>query len=57
MVGAVSFDAWPNAGEMKKTTDEDDKYRVALGGKTYMMGVSPYFYTRWSSLGCLTMRW
>ena len=42
---AVSWDAWPKAGQSKMTTVEDLLYKDNLGGKKYMMGVSPWFYT------------
>ncbi|KAJ4423115.1 hypothetical protein N0V82_002244 [Gnomoniopsis sp. IMI 355080] len=44
--GAFSWAAWPRAGEGRITTVEDGLYRKALRGKAYMMGVSPWFYTR-----------
>lgn len=43
--GAFSWAAWPRAGEERITSVEDGLYRKALGGKAYMMGVSPWFYT------------
>jgi hypothetical protein len=43
--GAVSWDAWPKAGQSKITTVEDHLYKANLGGKKYMMGVSPWFFT------------
>ncbi|KAK3319627.1 glycoside hydrolase [Cercophora scortea] len=63
--GAFSFDAWPTAGQTNKTTDSDVLYNKVLkqtsqankfnvktyNGKAYMMGVSPYFYTKLSQLG------
>jgi glucan endo-1,3-alpha-glucosidase len=50
-ITSVSFDAWPGPNELHMTTGEDKKYQQALGSKTYMMGVSPYFYSRLSALG------
>ncbi|KAK3367946.1 glycoside hydrolase [Podospora didyma] len=44
--GAFSFAAWPNAGETKVTTWTDKYYQAVLDRKAFMMGVSPYFYTR-----------
>ncbi|KAM7213376.1 glycoside hydrolase [Rhypophila decipiens] len=46
--GAFSFNAWPWAGSSKMTTWPDGEYTGMLSPsqKTYMMGVSPYFYTR-----------
>ncbi|KAM7196353.1 glycoside hydrolase family 71 protein [Rhypophila sp. PSN 637] len=46
--GAFSFNAWPWAGSSKMTTWPDGEYTAMLSPsyKTYMMGVSPYFYTR-----------
>lgn len=41
----VSWNAWPKAGENLMTTEEDELYKEAIGGKKYMMPVSPYFYT------------
>lgn len=41
----VYWGAWPNANQQKKTADEDWIYKNVLGGKQYMMGVSPQFYT------------
>lgn len=43
--GAFSWGAWPRAGQQRMTSEEDGLYRRALRGKTYMMGVSPWFYT------------
>lgn len=43
--GAFSWGAWPRAGQMRITTEEDVLYKRALCGKAYMMGVSPWFYT------------
>ncbi|ROV91571.1 hypothetical protein VPNG_09734 [Cytospora leucostoma] len=44
--GAFSWSAWPRASEHRITTKEDAHYKKALRGKAYMMGVSPWFYTR-----------
>ena len=41
----MSWDAWPKAGQSRMTSVEDMLYKGSLGGKTYMMGVSPWFYT------------
>lgn len=43
--GAFSWAAWPRAGERRISAEEDGLYRRALRGKSYMMGVSPWFYT------------
>ncbi|KAH6655480.1 glycoside hydrolase [Truncatella angustata] len=43
--GAFNWGAWPNSNSKTITTDGDTQYQTALGGKAYMMGVSPYFYT------------
>ena len=44
--GAFNWDIWPN-GPHRMTTAEDEAYESALkpAGKSYMMGVSPWFYT------------
>ena len=42
----VSFDTWPGSNQTKTTTFPDNEYLGLLPSKTYMMGVSPYFYTR-----------
>ncbi|KAK3950622.1 glycosyl hydrolase family 71-domain-containing protein [Pseudoneurospora amorphoporcata] len=63
--GAFSFDAWPRPSQSQLTTFSDDGYLSALSSssispnskttsqnnnnKIYMMGISPYFYTRLSS--------
>jgi glucan endo-1,3-alpha-glucosidase len=44
LMSAVSWNAWPKAGETKMTADEDKLYKSVLGGKPFMMGVSPSFY-------------
>ncbi|KAI1431041.1 glycoside hydrolase family 71 protein [Xylaria sp. CBS 124048] len=43
--GAFNWGAWPNANELNMTTGNDIAYQLVLGDKSYMMGVSPYFYT------------
>ncbi|RYP36998.1 hypothetical protein DL767_003153 [Monosporascus sp. MG133] len=43
--GAFNWGAWPNANSDQITTDGDREYQRVLGDKSYMMGVSPYFYT------------
>lgn len=45
LTSPVYWQAWPNAGEMQKTSSEDVLYTNVLGDKSYMMGVSPWFYT------------
>ncbi|TMW67384.1 hypothetical protein Poli38472_012500 [Pythium oligandrum] len=42
--GAFNWNAWPD-GPNSLHTDGDDLWRNALGGKHYLMGVSPWFYT------------
>lgn len=44
LTSAVSWNAWPRAGETKMITEEDMLYKNVLGDKPYMMGVSPSFY-------------
>ncbi|KAK4133767.1 glycoside hydrolase family 71 protein [Trichocladium antarcticum] len=44
--GAFSWDAWPKAGCERMSNFEDALYKESLQGKKYMMGVSPWFYTR-----------
>jgi glucan endo-1,3-alpha-glucosidase len=43
--GAFSWDMWPQ-GNYDMTTDSDEAWKTALGGKHYMMGISPWFYTK-----------
>jgi hypothetical protein len=48
--GIFSWDAWP-VGASDMDTSSDEQWVSALGGKTYMMPVSPWFYTnlpQWS---------
>ncbi|KAI2636830.1 glycoside hydrolase family 71 protein [Xylaria nigripes] len=42
--GAFNWGAWPEADQMNMTTDNDIAYQSTLQGKSYMMGVSPYYY-------------
>ncbi|KAH8681791.1 glycoside hydrolase [Xylariales sp. PMI_506] len=42
--GLFSWDAWPAAGATEMTDSDDLSYVDVLGGKPYMMPVSPYFY-------------
>ena len=42
--GLFSWDAWPN-GAMDMTDGIDKSFVAALGGRPYMMPVSPWFYT------------
>ncbi|KAK3381989.1 glycoside hydrolase [Podospora didyma] len=44
--GAFSWDAWPKPGQTRVASTEDLIYKHTLNGKKYMMGVSPYFYTK-----------
>lgn len=49
----VSWAAWPRADQHHMTTDEDVEYQRELRGKTFMAGVSPWFYTSMlPPLGC-----
>lgn len=41
----VSWAAWPQADQHHMTTDEDVQYQRELRGKSFMAGVSPWFYT------------
>ncbi|KAG4420137.1 hypothetical protein IFR04_006700 [Cadophora malorum] len=41
--GAFSWEMWPN-GASNKTTDSDFAWKGAIQGKSYMMGVSPWFF-------------
>ncbi|RDL36853.1 uncharacterized protein BP5553_06205 [Venustampulla echinocandica] len=41
--GAFNFDMWPE-GAHNKTADVDKAWQGALGQKSYMMGVSPWFF-------------
>jgi len=41
----VSFDTWPKPGRYSMSSEVDTLYQEALKGKTYMMGISPYFFT------------
>lgn len=43
--GAFSWDAWPS-GANDKDTSSDLAWKNAMAGKTYMMPVSPWFYTK-----------
>jgi glucan endo-1,3-alpha-glucosidase len=42
--GAFSWDMWPS-GPFDITDASDMAWKSALGGKHYMMGISPWFYT------------
>jgi hypothetical protein len=42
--GLFSWAAWPT-GTPNSTTYVDASYKLALGGKPYMMPVSPWFFT------------
>ena len=44
--GAFSWNVWPD-GPNNMTTAPDQQWQAALkpAGKSYMMGVSPWFYT------------
>jgi Glycosyl hydrolase family 71 len=48
--GAFSWDAWPE-GARDKTTDADNAWMQMLGGKPFMMPVSPWFYTNMPNWG------
>jgi glucan endo-1,3-alpha-glucosidase len=41
--GFFSWDMWPN-GAVSKTDEVDFDWKMATPGKTYMMGVSPWFF-------------
>jgi hypothetical protein len=41
--GFFSWDMWPN-GASNKTDDSDMAWKAATPGKTFMMGVSPWFF-------------
>jgi glucan endo-1,3-alpha-glucosidase len=41
--GFFSWDMWPN-GATNKTADGDQAWKSAVSGKTFMMGVSPWFF-------------
>jgi glucan endo-1,3-alpha-glucosidase len=41
--GFFNWDMWPN-GATNETTASDTAWKAALPGKTYMMGVSPWFF-------------
>ena len=43
--GALSWNAWPD-GNTNKDISSDQAWKSALKGKTYMMPVSPWFYTK-----------
>ncbi|ORY77293.1 glucan endo-1,3-alpha-glucosidase agn1 [Protomyces lactucae-debilis] len=45
--GAFSWDAWPTSNNAMSTAS-DNAYMSARNGKTYMAGVSPWFYTHFS---------
>jgi Glycosyl hydrolase family 71 len=48
--GAFSWDAWPQ-GAADKTVDADVAWMEMLGGKPFMMPVSPWFYTNLPNWG------
>jgi glucan endo-1,3-alpha-glucosidase len=41
--GFFSWDMWPN-GATNKTADGDKAWQAAIGNKSYMMGISPWFF-------------
>ncbi|CAH0041679.1 unnamed protein product [Clonostachys rhizophaga] len=43
--GHFSWNAWPGPGSKNLTSVEDERYIEILGDKSYMMGISPWFYT------------
>lgn len=45
VLASVSWAAWPQADQHHMSTDEDVQYQRALRGKSFMAGVSPWFYT------------
>lgn len=43
----VNWNAWPETGQIKKDTQGDKALQTVLGQtKSYMMGISPWFYTK-----------
>jgi hypothetical protein len=48
--GFFSWDMWP-LGATNKTDDSDLAWKSAVSGKTYMMGVSPWFFHSTGSAG------
>lgn len=62
--GAFSWDMWP-VGKNDKDMTSDTAWEEALGGKDYMMGVSPWFFRSanggknwlWKSDDLWTHRW
>lgn len=48
--GAFSWDAWPE-GAQDKSTDADEQWMKMLGGRPFMMPVSPWFYTNMPKWG------
>lgn len=48
--GAFSWDMWPR-GANDVSADPDYAWKSAIPGKAYMMGVSPWFYTRLPDFG------
>lgn len=48
--GAFSWDAWPQ-GAADKTVAADEAWMEVLGGKPFMMPVSPWFYTNLPNWG------
>jgi hypothetical protein len=43
---ALSWDVWPHAGQTGVPEQVDTDWKNILGDKTYIMGVSPWFYTK-----------
>lgn len=43
--GAFSWNMWPD-GPKDVTADPDQEWKSAIGNKAYMMGVSPWFFTK-----------
>lgn len=48
--GFFSWDMWPH-GPTDSSTSADSTWRAAIDGKAYMMGVSPWFYTKLPGYG------
>jgi glucan endo-1,3-alpha-glucosidase len=48
--GAFSWDMWPS-GASDITNTNDKAWKAALGSKHFMMGVSPWFYTKLPGYG------
>ena len=45
VAGALNWNAWPVYPSLTMDTSDDTTWKNMLGGKAYMMAVSPWFYT------------